>query len=74
MKFFDVIFFIKAKKPLRLQRFKLKGGKKKIFNILNKKQLNDTVKIKFSDHVVVNEKNISVLKKNILDIFKKNYE
>ena len=74
MKFFDIIFFIKAKKTLRLQRFKLKGGNKKIFNILNKKQLSDTAKIKFSDHVVVNEKNISVLKKNILDIFRKNYE
>ena len=28
MKYFDVIIFIKAKKNVRLKRFKLKGGEK----------------------------------------------
>ena len=72
MKLFDIIFFIKAKKRIRLQRFlSKKGEKKEIFNILNKKQLGDNVKIKYSDHVIVNEKKFSILKKNLLDIFKK---
>tara|TARA_Y100000591_G_scaffold330102_1_gene360142 strand:- start:451 stop:1017 length:567 start_codon:yes stop_codon:yes gene_type:complete len=71
MNYFDIIFFIKARKSIRLRRFLSKGGKREIFNILNKKQLSDTVKIKYSDHVVVNEKKFNVLKKNLLDIFKK---
>ena len=71
MNYFGIIFFIKARKSIRLRRFLSKGGKREIFNILNKKQLSDTVKIKYSDHVVVNEKKFNVLKKNLLDIFKK---
>ena len=71
MKFFDVIFYIKAKKSIRLKRFKSKGGERRLFNILNQKQLSDTQKIKFSDHVIVNDKDINILKKNLLDIFKR---
>ena len=71
MKNFDVIIFIKAKRRIRMQRFKQKGGNQKIFNILNKKQLTDKKKIKYCNHVVVNEKNLKILKKNLLDIFKK---
>jgi len=70
MKFFDVIIFIKAKKKIRLKRFKLKGGDKNLFIIMNKKQLPDLKKMKFCDHVVVNEKNLSILKSNLLDIIK----
>ena len=68
---FDVIFYIKAKKSIRLKRFKLKGGKKAIFKILNSKQLSDLKKAKYCEHVIVNEKNIKILKKNLLDIFKR---
>ena len=71
MKFFDLIFYIKAKKSIRLKRFKSKGGERRLFNILNQKQLSDTQKIKFSDHVIVNDKDINILKKNLLDIFKR---
>ena len=70
-KLFDVIFYIKAKKSIRLRRFKLKGGKKSIFNILNSKQLSDTKKAKYCDHIIVNEKKIKILKKNLLDIFER---
>ena len=70
---FDTILFIKAKQSLRLKRFKKKGGDKAFFNILNKKQFSDKKKAKFCDHIVVNEKNIHILKKNLLDILK-NYE
>ena len=73
MKYFDIIFFIKAKKSLRLKRFKKKGGDRSFFNILNKKQFDDKKKAKHCDHIVVNEKNLNILKKNLLDILK-NYE
>ena len=68
MKNFDVIFYIRAKKSLRFKRFKSKGGEKTLFNILNNNQLKDEKKIKSCDHVVVNEKNLKILKKKLLDI------
>ena len=71
MKNFDVIFFIKAKKNLRLKRFLSKGGNRKLFKILNNQQLSDSNKVKFCDHVIVNEKNLNILKSKLLDIFKK---
>ncbi len=70
IKNFDVIFYIKAKKSLRLKRFISKGGDKKLFNRLNNNQLNDVKKAKSCDHVIVNEKNLKILKKKLLDILK----
>ncbi len=71
MKYFNVVFFIKAKKQLRLKRFILKNGDKKLFNLLNNKQMKDTTKIRFCDHVVVNEKKLNILKKNLSAIITK---
>ena len=68
MKYFDVIFFIQAKKKIRLKRFISKGGNKSFFEILNKKQLIDKRKTKYCDYIVKNEKNIKILKKKLLDI------
>ena len=68
MKHFNVIILIKAKKKIRLKRFKNKGGNEKLFNILNSKQLSSKKKSKFSDYIVVNEKNLNILKKNLLGI------
>ena len=68
MKNFDRIIFIKAKKSIRLKRFKMKGGSEKLFKILDNKQLKDTKKTKFCDYVIVNEKNLNILKKNLSDI------
>ena len=68
MKNFDRIIFIKAKKSIRLKRFKMKGGSEKLFKILDNKQLKDTKKKKFCDYVIVNEKNLNILKKNLSDI------
>ena len=68
MKHFNVVVFIKAKKQLRLKRFQSKSGDKKLFNLLNNKQMNDERKIKFCDHVVVNEKNLNILKMNLMAI------
>jgi len=71
MNHFNVIVFIKAKKQLRFRRFQSKSENKKLFNLLNNKQMNDTRKIKFCNHVVVNEKNLDILKKNLLAILSK---
>ena len=71
MKKFDIIFFIKAKKSLRLKRFKKKGGNNIFFNMLNKKQFSEKKKAKYCDYVIVNEKNLNILKKNLLSILKK---
>ena len=71
VKHFNVVVFIKANKQLRLKRFKSKSGDKKLFNLLNNKQMNDKKKIKFCDHIVVNEKNLNILKKKLLVIIKK---
>ena len=68
MKQFNLVIFIKAKKQLRLRRFQSKSGNKELFNVLNNKQMNDTQKIKYCDYVVVNEKNLNILKKNLLAI------
>ncbi len=68
MKYFDIVFFIKTKRSLRLKRFRSKGGNKKLFDLLNKKQLSDIKKAKYCDHIIVNEKNLKFLKKNLLDI------
>ena len=70
MKCFDVIIFIKAKKKVRIKRFISKGGDTKLFIALNNKQLSDQKKIKFCDHVVVNERNLNILKKNLLSIIR----
>ena len=68
MKHFNVIIFIKSKKSLRIKKFKLKGGNEKLFQILDAKQLSDNKKIKYCDHLVVNEKNKTILKKKLLSI------
>ena len=47
-----------------------KGGSKKLFNTLNKKQFTDKKKSRYSDHIIKNEKNINILKKKLLGIIK----
>ena len=71
MRFFEVIIFIKSKKLLRLKRFKLKNGSKILFDFFNSQQIKDREKVKFCDHVVVNEKNLKILKKNLSFIISK---
>jgi len=64
-KYFDVILFVGAKKNIRLKRYVAKGGDKKIFTVLEKRQNKPSKKIKISDHVIYNNKSIKNLKKNI---------
>ena len=69
-RYFDVIIFIKSNKNLRFKRYNLNRGNAKLFSLLNKHQLKDSKKMKFCDHIVVNNKSIGVLKKNLLNIIK----
>ena len=71
MRKFDIIIFIKSNKSKRLKRFVSKGGNKKLFNMLNKKQLPDSKKIKYCDYVIVNNKDLKFLKKNLSGILRK---
>ena len=69
-RYFDVIIFIKSKRDLRLKRFKLKKGNIKLFSLLDNHQLKDTKKMEFCDHIVVNNKSLTILKKNLSNIIK----
>lgn len=70
MNYFDVIVFVNAKKQLRLRRYLKKNNDKKIFNLLNRRQILPTKKIKMSDHVINNNKSLSVLKNSVKKIIK----
>ena len=70
-RYFDVIIFIKSSYRLRLSRYLLKkAGNAKLFSILNNHQFKDNLKLKFCDHVVVNNKSLSILKRSLLNIIK----
>jgi len=68
--YFDLIVFVGAKKNIRLRRYVAKGGNKKIFTILEKRQNKPSKKVKISDHVIYNNKSIKNLKKNIKKFLK----
>lgn len=72
-KFFDEILLVKSNKTIRLKRYISNGGNRKLFMLFNKKQLRDSKKIQFCDHVIVNNKSLAVLKKSLISIIK-NYE
>ena len=71
--YFDIIFFIRSKKNLRLKRFKSRSKKfsTSFFNFLNNQQMKDLKKMKYCDHVVVNNKSLSFFKKKLLSIMSK---
>ena len=70
-KYFDIVIFVAAKKNIRLKRYLKKGGNKKIFTILEKRQYNQNKKIKLCDYVIYNNKSLKVLKNNIKILNKK---
>ena len=76
MKDYDVIIFINSKKKIRLKRYLKRGRDKKIFNLLDKRQLPPSKKIKFCDYVINNNNNLKKLKKTIKSIrikYERNY-
>ena len=59
---------VNSKKNLRLKRFLKRGKSKKIFNILDKRQLPPAKKIKFCDYVINNNGTLNKLKRQIKSI------
>ena len=70
IKQFNILIFIGAPKGARLKRYLRLGGSKLIFQILDKRQFSQKSKMKFCDHIVINNKSLLVLKKKIQDIIK----
>ncbi len=68
MKDYDVIVFINSKKKIRLKRYLKRGKNKKMFYLLDRRQLLPGKKIKFCDYVINNNKNLKKLKTKIKDI------
>ena len=69
-KYFDIVIFIRSKKEIRLKRYRRNNGNEKLFKLLSKHQLKDKEKMKYCDFIVVNNKSLNVLKKNLLNIIK----
>ena len=69
--FFDVTILVLAPKNLRLKRYLKRGGKKKIFQLLDNRQLNDREKKRNSDYLIVNNKTLDILKRKAKDIISK---
>lgn len=67
-KYFDIIILIKSKKSLRSKRYSRKIGHDNLFAIFDKKQLKDNRKVKFCNHIVVNNSSLVVLKKKLNNI------
>ena len=68
MKNYNKIIFVNSKKNLRLKRFLKRGKSKKIFNILDRRQLLPAKKIKFCDYVINNNGTLNKLKRKIKSI------
>ena len=71
MKNFNKIIFVNSKRRKRLARFKKRGKNKKLFDILDKRQLRPVKKIKFCDFIINNNYSLKKLKKNVNLIQKK---
>ena len=62
--FFDKLIFVGAKISLRKKRYLSIYKDKKIFNLLNKRQIKDSIKRKTCDHVINNNQNLLTLNRN----------
>ena len=54
-----------------VKRYLKRGGNKKIFQLLDNRQLNDREKKRNSDYLIVNNKTIDILKRKAKDIISK---
>ena len=70
-KYFDRLIFVGAKKNLRLKRYIKKKGDRKIFSILDKRQLSSTLKKRICDYTINNNYSLAILKKNVKNFTKK---
>ena len=65
---FNTVIFVDAKKKLRFKRYLAKGGNKKMFFLLNKRQISPRIKKKLSDYCIDNNNSIKELKKKVKEI------
>ena len=72
-RYFDKIIFVDAKKKIRLKRYQKRNNDKKMFDILNKRQLSPAFKKKFCNLIINNNYSLTTLRKNVKK-FIKNYE
>ena len=70
-KYFDKLIFVDAKKKLRLKRYLKKKGKKKTFDLLDKRQLSPISKRKICDNVINNNYSLKILRKNVKKLSEK---
>ena len=62
---YDKIVFVNSKKNKRLKRYLNRGKNRKMFDLLDKRQLSPQKKIKFSDYVINNNGSLKNLKKDV---------
>ena len=65
MKNFHNIIFVNCKKKTRLKRFIQRGKDRKLFEVLENRQLKSGKKKKFCDYVINNNNSLKILKKNV---------
>ena len=71
MRNFDTIWFVCAKKKIRLKRYiQKRKGLKSIFFILDKRQMSVKKKIKHSNKVIYNNGSLKKLKKDVSFLIK----
>ena len=70
-KYFDKLIFVGANKNLRLERYLKKQGDKKIFILLDKRQLSPAFKKNICDYTINNNYSLTILKRNVKNFIKK---
>ena len=70
MNFFDYIILVVSPRNNRLKRYLKNGGKKNMFQLLDKNQIPAQKKVKYCDYLIVNNKSKKLLKKKVNDIIK----
>jgi len=70
-KHFDKLIFVEAKKKLRLKRYLKKKGDKKLFSLLDKRQLSSASKRNICDYTINNNFSLAILRKNVKNFIKK---
>tara|TARA_A100001011_G_scaffold100885_2_gene106269 strand:+ start:1700 stop:2257 length:558 start_codon:yes stop_codon:yes gene_type:complete len=68
MNFFDYVILVVSPRKNRLKRYLKNGGKKNMFQLLDKNQMDAKKKVKYCDYLVVNNKSKKLLKKKVNDI------
>ncbi len=68
MNFFDYIILVVSPRKNRLKRYLKNGGKKNMFQLLDKNQIPAQKKVKYCDYLIVNNKSKKLLKKKVNDI------